>query len=55
MTKQKTVYDKILTMDDEELAGEFLNWYSNGLDTSGRVSFDKVYDEILEWLRSPAD
>lgn len=50
-----TNYDLIMKMDDKELAGEFLNWFSNGYDETYIADFGPVYDRILEWLREPAE
>lgn len=48
-----TNYDLIMKMDEEDLAGEFLNWFSNGYDETYIADFGPVYDRILEWLREP--
>lgn len=48
-----TIADNIRSMDDETLAGELLNYFSNGYNINGRCDFNKVYDEILKRLQQP--
>lgn len=48
-----TIADNIRTMSDEDLAGELLNYFSDGYDNHGRCNFNKKYEEILKRLQQP--
>jgi len=50
-----TIADNIRAMNDEDLAGELLNYFSDGYANNGRCNFSKLYEEILERLQQPVN
>ena len=51
--KPITNFDRIKQMDEEDLAGEFFNWFCNGYDEYYISDMSLYYDVILSWLREP--
>lgn len=47
--------DMVRQMDDEDLAGVLLNWFSDGYDEIYVSDFGDIYDRALEWLQQQAE